>query len=278
MTRLVVTADDFGLSPEVNEAVLAASRGGILTAASLMVGAPAWEDAVAMARAEPGLKVGLHLTLVHGLPVLPASEIPDLVDGSGRLRTDMASVGAAIFFSRRVRSQAQAECRAQFERFAGTGLAFDHVNGHNHFHIHPSVAEITARLAREFGVPAVRVPFQPWRGLPAAQAWTALVMAPWTAAARRRFEAEGLRTNDELHGLFETGAMDEAAWLRVAGRLGGGVAEVYCHPATASAGVLSEQMPGYRHSDELAALLSPRVRNALEAAGVRRMSFAQAVR
>ncbi|MBI3300445.1 MAG: hopanoid biosynthesis-associated protein HpnK [Elusimicrobia bacterium] len=278
MTKLVVTADDFGLSPEVNAAVVEANRRGILTAASLMVGAPAWEEAVALAKAAPGLKVGLHLCLVHARPVLTPERIPDLVDARGRLREDMAFIGAAIFFSARARSQAEAECRAQFERFAGTGLSFDHVNAHNHFHIHPTVAAITARLAAEFRVPAVRVPAQPWRGMTAAGALTAAVMAPWTALARRRFLAAGLAVNDELHGLFETGAMDEAAWLRVAARLGDGVAEVYCHPATATKGVLAEEMPDYRHADELAALLSPRVREALERAGARRMAFAEAVR
>ena len=278
MKRLVVTADDFGLSPEVNAAVLEARRRGILTAASLMVGAPAWEEAVAMAKSEPGLPVGLHLTLVHGRPVLGSAAIPDLVDAGGRLREDMASVGAAIFLSARVRAQAAAECRAQFERFAATGLALDHVNGHNHFHIHPTVIGIIIGLAREFRVPAVRLPSAPWTAWPPVQAAAAAVMAPWTALARRRLRAAKIAANDSLQGLFETGAMDEAAWLRVAAALGDGVTEVYCHPATATRGVLAAEMPEYRHADELAALLSPRVREALESAGARRMSFAEAVR
>jgi hopanoid biosynthesis associated protein HpnK len=277
MTKLVVTADDFGLSHEVNSAVVEGWRRGVLTAASLMVGSPAAAEAVELAKANTGLKVGLHLCLVHALPVLAPERIPDLVDARGSLRGDLASVGAAIFFSPRVRAQAEAECRAQFERFAATGLSFDHVNGHNHFHIHPTVAGIVARLAAEFKVPAVRVPAHSWRGLPPGQAWMAAVMAPWSALARRRFNAAGLATNDSLIGLFETGGMDEAAWLKAAGRLGEGVVEVYCHPATATNGVLAEQMPDYRHADELAALLSPRVRQALERAGARRMSFSQAV-
>ncbi|MDE2293282.1 MAG: hopanoid biosynthesis-associated protein HpnK [Elusimicrobia bacterium] len=276
--RLVVTADDFGLSSEVNAAVLEAYRHGILSAASLMAGGPAFEEAVALAKAAPGLAVGLHLALVEADPVLPPRSIPDLVDARGRLRSDLARVGAAVFFSPRVRAQAEAECRAQFERFASSGLPFDHVNGHNHFHIHPTVAGIVCRLAREFRVPAVRVPAQSWRGLPWAQAGMAAVMAPWTALARRRFAASGLACNDALYGLFETGAMDEAAWLSVAGRLGEGVTEVYCHPATATRGVLAAEMPGYRHADELAALLSGRVRDALERAGAARMPFAEAVR
>ncbi|TPW21477.1 MAG: phosphatase/phosphotransferase [Elusimicrobia bacterium] len=277
MKRLVVTADDFGLSPEVNAAVAEGRRKGVLTAASLMVGAPAAAAAVALAKADPGLKVGLHLVLCHGVPTLPPEAIPALVGHDGRLREDLPALGAAIFFSSAARRQAEAEARAQFEAFAATGLAFDHVNGHNHFHIHPTLAGIVARLAREFRVPAVRVPAQPWAGLPLAQAGMAAVMAPWTALARRRFEAAGLKTNDALFGLFETGAMDEAAWLRVAQRLPEGLSEVYCHPATATLGVLAREMPGYRHADELAALLSPRVREALERSGARLSAFAEAV-
>lgn len=277
MKRLVVTADDFGLSAEVNAAVVEGRRRGVLTAASLMVAAPAAAEAVRMAQADPGLKVGLHLVLTHGIPLLPPSRLPALVDGRGRLREDMARLGSAIFFSPAARRQAEDEARAQFEAFAATGLAFDHVNGHNHFHIHPTVAGIVARLAREFRVPAVRVPAQPWAGLPFGQAWMAAVMAPWTALARRRFNAAGLKTNDALFGLFETGAMDEAAWLRVAERLPDGVSEVYCHPATATSGVLAAEMPDYRHADELAALVSPRVRAALERAGARLSAFAEAV-
>ena len=249
----------------------------MLTAASLMVGAPSAAEAVALAKADPGLKVGLHLVLTHGVPLLAPRTIPALVDRRGRLREDMAALGAAIFFSSSARRQAEAEARAQFEAYAATGLAFDHVNGHNHFHIHPTVAGIVARLAREFRVPAIRVPAQPWAGLPLAQAGMAAVMAPWSALARRRFEAAGLKTNDTLFGLFETGAMDEAAWLRVAERLPDGVSEVYCHPATASLGVLAREMPGYRHADELAALLSPRVRAALERSGAQLLPFAEAV-
>src|SRR5262249_25034335 len=96
--QLVITADDFGAAPEVNEAVEIAHRDGILTATSLMVSAPAADDAVARARRLPFLRVGLHLVLVEGRPALPASEIPDLVAGDGTFRTDMARAGAAMFF------------------------------------------------------------------------------------------------------------------------------------------------------------------------------------
>ncbi len=137
---LVVTADDFGLSREVNDAVEIAHRDGILTSASLMVAEPWCADAVARARRWPGLRIGLHVTLVEGRAVSAPSEIPDLLCPNGRLRADLARYGAAIFVSPRVKRQVEQEIRAQFEAFAATGLPLDHVNAHKHYHLHPTVA------------------------------------------------------------------------------------------------------------------------------------------
>ena len=105
LKQLILTADDFGAALEVNKAVECAHRDGILSAASLMVAGEAAGDAVARARALPSLRVGLHLVLVEGRPVLPASAVPDLVDSTGHFRTDMARAGAAMFFLPKVRRQ-----------------------------------------------------------------------------------------------------------------------------------------------------------------------------
>lgn len=273
MKRVIVTADDFGLSPEVNEAVRLASRDGVLTSASLMVGAPAAAEAAALARTLPGLKVGLHLTLAEGRPVLPAREVPDLVDGSGRFRPGLVGHGARIFFSPRARRQAVAECRAQVEAFTKTGLELDHLNGHNHFHIHPVILDAVLAIAASTRIPAVRVPYQPLNSMPPGAALTAAIMAPWVARTRSRLRRAGIAVNDCLFGLFETGAMVESAWLRLIPLLPEGTTEIYCHPATATVGILKETMPEYRHAEELAALRSPRVRAALEQAGARLTTF-----
>ena len=139
---------------------------GVLTAASLMVGAPAAAAAVELARRLPRLAVGLHLALVDAKPVLPASAVPDLVDARGRFRANMARSGAAMFFLPQVRRQMRAEIRAQFEAFRATGLKLDHVNAHKHFHLHPSILKAILELAKEFGVRAVRGPLsrrRSWR-------------------------------------------------------------------------------------------------------------------
>jgi hypothetical protein len=158
---LVVTADDFGAAREVNEAVEIAHRDGILTAASLMVAAPAASDAVRLARCIPGLRVGLHVVLVEGRPMSPPSQIPDLVDSSGMFRTDMAASGAKMFFFPKVRRQLEHEIEAQFEAFRATGLTLDHVNAHKHFHLHPTIASAILRIGKKFGMRALRVPREP---------------------------------------------------------------------------------------------------------------------
>ncbi len=158
MKALIVTADDFGLSLPVNEAVERAHLQGILSTASLMVGAPAVEDAVARARAMPSLGVGLHLTLLNGRPVLPPHEVPGLVTADGRFSTDPVRFGIALYCSPELRRQAKAEIAAQFERFRETGLEMDHINGHKHFHLHPVVLSAITDVAPRFDSPPVRVP------------------------------------------------------------------------------------------------------------------------
>ncbi|HLX98508.1 MAG TPA: hopanoid biosynthesis-associated protein HpnK, partial [Roseiarcus sp.] len=160
MKYLIVTADDFGLAEEVNSAVGRAHAEGILTAASLMVGAPAAAGAVELARRLPRLAVGLHLALVDARPVVPASAVPDLVDRNGRFRASMARSGAAMAFLPHVRRQMRLEVRAQFEAFRLTGLKLDHVSAHKHFHLHPFILAAILELAKEFAVPAVRAPLE----------------------------------------------------------------------------------------------------------------------
>ncbi len=158
---LIVTADDFGIHGAVNEAVSEASTSGILTAASLMVGAPAAEDAIRRARELPRLRVGLHLVLADGFAVLPRRQIPDLVDSQGRFGDGMWLDGVRYFALSSLRRQLEAEIRAQFAAFARTGLALDHVNAHKHFHLHPTLLKMIVRVGREFGMKAVRVPHEP---------------------------------------------------------------------------------------------------------------------
>ena len=268
---LIVTADDFGLHESVNEAVETAARHGILTAASLMVAAPAAEDAIRRARDLPELRVGLHLVLADGRAMLAPDLIPGLAGRDGQLNGRMFLNGVRFFASRRLRRQLAAEIRAQFAAFACTGLTLDHVNVHKHFHLHPTLLDLLLGIGREYGVEAVRVPDEPLWFAARSGKWPALanaaLLAPWLLRMRRRLRRQGVLHNDRIFGVAASGAMMEAELLAILARLPPGITEIYLHPATESGGAIARTMSGYRHADELGALLSPRVRAAVGAAG-----------
>jgi hopanoid biosynthesis associated protein HpnK len=278
--QLIVTGDDFGLAEPVNEAIERAHREGILTSASLMVAGAAAADAVARARRQPKLRVGLHLVLVEGRPVLPPAEIPDLVDASGEFRPDLVAAGFRFFFRPGVRGQLERELRAQFEAFAATGLVLDHVNAHNHMHLHPTVLGSVLKLGREYGLDAVRVPYEPpGPGARAAgggrlrRSLEAAALAPWTRLLRSRLRRARIKTNDFVFGLADTGRMEEGLVLRLLRELPEGVTEMYFHAATRRCPEIDRTMAGYRHEEELAALTSERVRGALASLGIQPVAF-----
>jgi hopanoid biosynthesis associated protein HpnK len=258
--QLIVTADDFGAAREVNDAVLDAHRNGILTAASLMVAAPAAADAVARAHAMLSLRVGLHLVLVDGKPFLPPSEVPDLIGADGNFRNDMARAGAAMFFLPHVKRQLEAEIAAQFAAFRATGLALDHVNAHKHFHLHPTIAGMIVKQAAAHGVRGARVPLEPQDVLariePRRASAVTAITQPFARALRRRFARAGIASPDSVFGLAWSGGMTAARLKGVLDHLPHGLTEIYLHPATGS---YPGSAPGYRYAAEHAALLDSAV-------------------
>ncbi|UMY15788.1 hopanoid biosynthesis-associated protein HpnK [Methylobacterium organophilum] len=275
MKRLVVTADDFGLSDEVNEAVEQAHREGILTAASLMVSAPAAADAVARARRMPSLRVGLHLVLVEAWPTLPPAQLPDLVDGQGLMRRDMGRLGFDLAARPAARRQLAAEITAQFEAYRATGLPLDHVNAHKHFHVHPLIAGAVLAIGRRYGMRAIRVPREPRPLLrlaePGARPRAALDIAPWAALLAARARQAGLLIPDRTLGLAWSGAMTPGRVASLLAHLPNGLTELYTHPATA--GGFPGEAPGYAYAAERDALIAPAAREAVARSGARSGGF-----
>ena len=285
MKRLIVTADDFGLAVAVNEAVEQAHRRGILSAASLMVAAPAADDAIARARRLPRLGVGLHLVLVDGTPCLPPEQIPDLVGPDGRFSQNLIRSGVTIFCRAAARRQVEAEMRAQLEAFRRTGLRLDHVNAHHHFHLHPVVRELLLRLAPEYGIRAVRVPYEPpilaWRATGdrlLSRLFTWLLLAQRTRRLRRRLGAAGIVCNDWVLGLSDSGVMRKERVRGYVTHLPEGVSELYVHAATGRWTGPGAWPPDYDGSGEFEALTDPDVRAALAAQGIEATSFAGLVK
>lgn len=268
---LIITADDFGCSTRVNAAIVRAHGEGALGAASLMVTGKAADEAVALARTHPRLRVGLHLVLVDGRAVLPPDRIPGLVDAAGDFPRSPFTAGVGYGLRPGVRAQLAAEIRAQFDRFAATGLPLDHVNGHHHLHMHPAVWDLVVAEAARRGAAGVRVTRD---DLPLALRWDrrglvarAAHAAPLAALARwcaRRSAGGGLRRVDRVYGVLQVGEMTEAYLLWLLETIPPADAEILCHPG-APRGVMRDGGP----DPETQALLSPEVRAAIAARGFR---------
>jgi chitin disaccharide deacetylase len=266
--RLIINADDFGRSTAINQAVLRAHREGVLTSASLMVNEPACGEAVAGARENPGLGVGLHLSLLCGRSALPPEAIPGLVDGQGQFGANPVGVGFRYFVRRELREPLRSEIHAQFERFRATGLPLDHVNGHLHLHLHPVVFRILMEDAEALGLNRVRLTRDGFwrnarlaRGRWAYRAAHSLIYHVLSARARSPLRQRGIRHARRTFGLLQDSRVDEAYILKLLPRLPPGDSELYSHPS----------LDVFRH--EFDALISPRVKEEIQRLGIQRIRY-----
>ncbi len=272
--NLIMNADDFGRSSEINRAVIQAHREGILTSASLMVGGEAADEAVELARQNPRLAVGLHLTLVDGRAVLPHAQIPHLTDPSGRFPNSPARLGMRYLFSPWARRELAQEMRAQFQRFAATGLPLSHVDGHQHMHVHPAVFKLMLPLAQEFGPKGIRLPREPilhalrsHSGGAIFTVFLSTVFQIFSAYGQSLLRRSGLCVPPRCYGLAQSGDMSEAYVLWLLEQLDE-PCEIYFHP---TAGGRTD--PRGPNPTDLATLLSPAVRAAVAARQLRLSSY-----
>jgi hopanoid biosynthesis associated protein HpnK len=278
--RLIVAADDFGMSAGVNGGIIRAYRDGILTEASLMVNGQAFAEATELARANPGLSVGLHLMLVQGRCAAPPATIPLLADAHGLFGNAPVWAGMRFFFIPGIRAQLRREIVAQLDKFLATGLPLSHVDGHLTIHMHPVVVDVLIDVCQRYGIRAVRLPREPLapalrfdrrhllRKLFEATSFTAL--SRWALPRLRR---AGLQYPDRMFGLHQTGRVSEEYLLWVLANLPPGVNEIYCHPAVVDDEVRRWRPADYESERELAALTSARVRAAVEQGGIELITY-----
>jgi chitin disaccharide deacetylase len=266
--RLIVNADDFGRSVSINEAIIRAHREGILTTASLMVNEPACEEAVALAREHPALGVGLHLTLLCGHSALPADQIPGLVNVDGEFSDNPAGTGFRYFFYPGLREQLRREIHAQFQKFHATRLPLDHVDGHLHLHLHPTVFRILMADAAQLGFKRTRLTFDPFRlNLRLASGhliYRAVHMAVFhslSARARPALARLQIRHTEAVFGLLQTSRVDETYVTRLLPELPAGDSELYSHPS----------LDDFRN--EFEALISPRVQEQVRQLGIKLIRY-----
>ena len=273
--RLIVNADDLGLTEGHNCAIVEAHRGGILTSASLLACGLAFDDAVERVRSVPTLGVGVHLALLEGVPVLPADVVPDLVGGDGRFGLSWVGLFRRLALGQVRREQVYREWYAQIEKVLATGLHVTHLDSHKHVHMHPQLLEVALALADEFGIRRMRLA-RPLHLVSGARPMLLGVLATW---ARQRATQRGVRTPDALVGLEASGQVTTAYMLAALRRPWQGTREWMMHPAypnAALAQLLAEGygwIAGYRFEDELAALCSTRVRARLDGLQIELMHY-----
>lgn len=266
--RLIVNADDFGGSSSINQAVIQAHRDGILTTASLMANEPAFEEAVAMAKENPRLGVGLHLTLSHGHSALAPEKIPGLVNQRGEFSNQPEMTGLRYFMRHELREQLRQEILAQFQKFRGTGLSLDHVNGHLHFHLHPTVFRIVMEMADKFGIRHMRLTRDPfWLNARLSPGhWLycsthAFIYLCLAGNARGQLRRRGIRHTRRVFGLLQNARVDEPYITRLLPRLPEGDSELYSHPSLD------------QFKNEFDALVSDRVKAAVKQYGIKLIRY-----
>jgi chitin disaccharide deacetylase len=266
--RLIVNADDFGRSRSINEAVVRAHREGILTSASLMVNEEGFEDAVALARRNPTLGVGLHLTLCCGHSTLPPKDIPGLVNSQREFSNSPALAGFRYFFSPALRIQLKDELQAQFHKFRSTNLPLDHVNGHLHLHLHPTVFDILMELAAGSSITHLRLTRDPFwfnaRLMPGRWLYCASHALIHHWLSRHAFPVlrrKTIRHTSAVFGLLQNGRVDERYLRRLLPLLPPGDSELYSHPSLD------------QFKNEFAALVSPGIKALVQSEDVRLIRY-----
>ena len=262
-SRLIVNADDFGRSHSINEAVIRAHGEGILTTASLMVNEPGLDEAVALAKQNPKLGVGLHLSLLCGRAALSPEKIPGLVNPRGEFSENPVATGFRYFFQRGLQQQLRAEIHAQFEKFRATGLTLDHVNGHLHLHLHPTVFRILMDDAEKLGIRRLRLTQEPfWMDVPLAsgrrlyRSTHAAIYFCLSWRAQSALRRKNIRHTQRVFGLLQNAHMNEDYLLKLLSVLPAGDSELYSHPS----------LDEFKH--EFDALVSPRVKELVKKLGI----------
>lgn len=264
--KLIVNADDFGRSHEINQAVIQAHREGILTSASLMTGGAAFEEAVRLAWQNPTLSVGLHVAVVDAPAVLPLSQIPRLLDDAGRLPSNPVWAGLRYALDGSVREELSRELAAQFARFAATGLPLSHVDGHLHLHVHPTVFQLLLPLMIRYRARGFRLACAPpraaWGRDPrefASKAFSAAALAMLSRRCQRLLCGTGIAVTAQTYGFLRSGHMDEHYVLNLIDHIDGMSAEIYFHPTTGARIDREGPNPG-----DLQTLLSVPIRRAVD--------------
>jgi chitin disaccharide deacetylase len=281
--RLIVNADDFGLTSGVNRAIIEGNRSGIVTSATLMANARATDAAIDLAKAQPSLKIGCHVVLIDGLPL--TANLPTLTNGAPRFRSSLKQFAIAAVLKQIAAEEVQREVEAQIRKIQSRGITLTHLDSHKHTHMFPHILRPLLRAAKACGIRAIRNPFEPLRCWPAGMVlgapklWlrSAGVMAfqMFAAEFRSALKEYEMVSTDGTVGIAVTGLLDQQRLLRILEALPDGTWELVCHPGYSDADL---QQAGTRLTQsreiELSALSSAETKKALAGRDIKLISYA----
>lgn len=283
MRRLIVNADDFGLTSGVNRAIIEGNQLGIVTSATLMANAKATESAIELSKAQLGLKIGCHVVLIDGVPL--TANLQSLTENSQRFRTSLKQFAMAAIRKQISAEEVQREVEAQVRKIQSRGITLTHLDSHKHTHMFPHILRPLLRAAKACGVRAVRNPFEPLR------CWSAVMVLStpglWLRSAgvtafqmfaadfHRAVQEEGMVSTDGTVGIAVTGMLDQKRLLRILEALPDGTWELVCHPGYSDSDL---QAAGTRLTQsreiELSALTSAETKKALAHSQIELISYA----
>jgi predicted glycoside hydrolase/deacetylase ChbG (UPF0249 family) len=266
--QLVVNADDFGFTPDVNEGIVEAHRHGILTAATLMANGEAFEDAVRLAHETPSLDVGCHLVLIGGRSLVKRDPLPATIT---QLLGALALRQIPVYD----------ELRAQVRRIIEAGIQPSHLDTHKHTHLAPPILEAVARIGEEFCIPWIRRPLDfplgAARGtVPVLKRLTSDSLGFLRGSFHRAIRKHGCRTTDHFAGFQITGRWRTRELIELIAMIPEGSTELMCHPGRCGATLRSAPTRlKQSREEELQALIAPEVKKAIIRAGIELVSYRQ---
>jgi len=287
MRRLIINADDFGLTERINDAIIECHRNGIVTSATLMANGPAFDNATERATADPKLGIGIHLNLSEGTPISDPSQLGSLINERGRFHLLPVQMLRKLMVKGICLCKVEMELRAQIEKVLNAGIAVTHLDGHKHFHIIPQFLQIALRLAQEYKIPAIRcagerttrlfrLAGRNWRSSPTIlkQYVTGKALSILASTMKARVESAGLKAPDYVLGISATGFLDSHHLRILIPRLPDGTSELVCHPGYVDKQLMESPTRLYQQREtEIKALISPEVKEWLDRCGVQLINY-----
>lgn len=279
MKQLIVNADDFGLHPLINAGIIKGHQEGFITSTSLMPSAPCWQEAVRLAKENPRLGIGVHLTLVGGVPsVLPKEKVSSLLDDDGLFLPDYVAFAKRYYSGAVKRSELEAELRAQLERALSCGVNITHIDSHQHTHVLPGINSLVLKLSNEYNIIRVRIPKEGYLFTGGFQTGVGRLIGRSGLSfcadlAALRADSLGLRHPQHFYGMLAGGHLNAQLIANILRQLPEGVSEIMTHPGLDSAALGKAFSWQYHWREELDAYLDAGNKALLKELAIEPVSF-----